>query len=174
MKKNLFIILIFGLFLTGCAVNFSLPKNNINNKPEYSAAVGGCVTAGCSGTLCVEKGRENDIMTTCEWRDEYDCYQFAECEKQTGGQCAWTKNEAFFSCYENKKYSDGEAIDWLAAEYLIKNCRVTMVSQNHQLAVILKLKNGISLKTVEPQIDLVIDEVRAVESNCGPVAIITE
>lgn len=60
----------------------------------------GCVTAGCSGTLCVSP-EESGIVTTCEYRAEYACYDNAKCEKQSNGQCGWTISSELSSCLNN-------------------------------------------------------------------------
>ena len=31
-----------------------------------------------------------DVITTCEYRPEYACYQSATCTAQADGQCGWT------------------------------------------------------------------------------------
>jgi heat shock protein HslJ len=54
-----------------------------------------CVVGGCSGQVCSDT---HDIATTCEWREEYACYQKAVCERQASGQCAWTETEALNAC----------------------------------------------------------------------------
>ncbi len=60
---------------------------------------GECVRGGCSGTLCSEPG--NDMATTCEWKPEYACYQKAECKRQAGGACGWTKTPELDACLAN-------------------------------------------------------------------------
>lgn len=57
----------------------------------------GCKVGGCSGTVCVGEDEE-DPITTCEWREEYACYQTARCEKQSDGECGWTETDEFASC----------------------------------------------------------------------------
>jgi eight-cysteine-cluster-containing protein len=56
----------------------------------------GCVVGGCSGQLCVEAG--NDMVTTCEWREQYACYQSATCERQETGECGWTDTPVLTQC----------------------------------------------------------------------------
>jgi hypothetical protein len=55
-----------------------------------------CVKGGCSQTLCIEEGE--DVMTTCEWRPEYACYQNAQCERQSDGGCGWTQTQELAAC----------------------------------------------------------------------------
>ena len=55
-----------------------------------------CTKGGCSGTLCIEEGE--DVVTTCEWRPEYACYQNATCERQSDGACGWTQTQELQAC----------------------------------------------------------------------------
>lgn len=56
-----------------------------------------CVTSGCSGTFCVEPG--NEVITTCEWREEYACYkQHGTCERDANNQCGWRPSQALEDC----------------------------------------------------------------------------
>ena len=56
----------------------------------------GCVRAGCSGQLCVDEGV--DIVSTCEWRPVYACYQEATCDRQPNGQCGFTPTHELIEC----------------------------------------------------------------------------
>ncbi|MBI5226765.1 hypothetical protein HY994_06070 [Candidatus Micrarchaeota archaeon] len=49
-----------------------------------------CITSGCSGTLCQPKSAPSSI-TTCEYRNEYACYQSDGCICQSG-RCAWSQS----------------------------------------------------------------------------------
>jgi hypothetical protein len=60
-------------------------------------AAGGCVRGGCSSQLCVEPD-PNVGGSTCEWRDEYACYQKATCERQPDGRCGFTPSDALAQC----------------------------------------------------------------------------
>jgi len=77
--------------------NANKPANNNTNiaSPE-------CKIAGCSGQLCVDKNAE-DIITTCEYRQEYACYKNARCEKQSDGQCSWTQTAELSKCISQFK-----------------------------------------------------------------------
>lgn len=61
----------------------------------------GCQIGGCSGQLCVPEGE--DVMSTCEYREEYQCYQTATCEKQDNGQCGWTQTAELNSCIQEAR-----------------------------------------------------------------------
>lgn len=58
--------------------------------------VSDCVVGGCSGTLCGGPGE--DLVSTCEYKEEYQCYKQAICERQTTGKCGWTKTPEFNAC----------------------------------------------------------------------------
>ncbi len=60
-----------------------------------------CVVGGCSSQLCLPEG--SDLASTCEWREEYACYQDATCEKQAGGDCGWTKTPELADCIADAK-----------------------------------------------------------------------
>ncbi|MEZ5691886.1 MAG: hypothetical protein R3D71_09525 [Rickettsiales bacterium] len=60
-----------------------------------------CVAGGCSGQLCLEASGEM-LVGTCEWKEEYTCYNTAACEKQSDGKCGWTKTDELAKCLKEK------------------------------------------------------------------------
>jgi len=68
----------------------------------------GCAVAGCSGQLCVSADEAGNIMTTCEYRAEYGCYQEASCEPQADGQCGWTETPELQQCLANPPSLESE------------------------------------------------------------------
>ena len=56
-----------------------------------------CKKTGCSGTICSDE----DMVSTCEFKPEYACYQQATCERQDDGQCGWTKSADLDACLAN-------------------------------------------------------------------------
>ena len=54
-----------------------------------------CFVGGCSGTLCSD---HEGAVSTCEYKEEYACYQSATCERQADGQCGWTQTEELKKC----------------------------------------------------------------------------
>lgn len=56
-----------------------------------------CYVGGCSGQICSD---QDGVISTCEWRDEYACYQTATCERQAGGECGWTETPELTACLE--------------------------------------------------------------------------
>lgn len=57
-----------------------------------------CYVGGCSGQICSDR---EGAISTCEWRDEYACYQSATCERQPDGQCGWTQTPELLACIGN-------------------------------------------------------------------------
>lgn len=74
------------------------PTNPDPTEPKDPAAE--CVTGGCSGQLCVPADSD-PIATTCEWREEYACYQSADCERQADGACGWTPTDTLVACLKD-------------------------------------------------------------------------
>lgn len=68
---------------------------NWSNDPVVSRK---CLVTGCSGQICSDE----DVITTCEYKDEYACYKTAKCERQNppagGGKCGWTPTEDLVTC----------------------------------------------------------------------------
>ncbi len=60
---------------------------------------GVCYIGGCSSQICSD---QKDVITTCEYREEYACYKSATCEKQANGQCGWTQTEQLTACLAGK------------------------------------------------------------------------
>ncbi len=62
------------------------PRKEVSNKP--------CIKTGCSSHVCSDES----VITTCEWREEYECYQKARCERQADGKCGFTRTPALTAC----------------------------------------------------------------------------
>lgn len=62
--------------------------------PPPTPAVKPCIVSGCSSQICGEES----LMSTCEFREEYACYQKAKCERQGDGVCGWTMTDTLRSC----------------------------------------------------------------------------
>lgn len=58
-------------------------------------AQGACFVGGCSGQICSD---QEGVISTCEFRPEYACYQTATCERQPGGECGWTETPELDAC----------------------------------------------------------------------------
>lgn len=68
------------------------------NECESSAE---CVTAGCSGTICQHQDAE-DFATTCEWQEEYACYQDDDVTSCGcfEGSCGWDQTDELDQCLQ--------------------------------------------------------------------------
>jgi eight-cysteine-cluster-containing protein len=60
--------------------------NDNQNKP--------CFKTGCSGQVCADE----EVVTTCEYRPEYECYKTAKCERQANGNCGFTDTPELRRC----------------------------------------------------------------------------
>lgn len=61
---------------------------------KSAAGMKPCIKTGCSSQVCSDHG----MTTTCEWRPEYGCYQKAACERQSDGNCGFTRTRELASC----------------------------------------------------------------------------
>ena len=106
-----------------------LQKDNPSGLPQYDRALeipilfqdtpkeevvetgrerGGCIITGCSGQVCAE----GDVVTTCEYKSEYACYEQAVCERQGDSQCGWTLTTSIGRCLQEVSSggSEGEVL----------------------------------------------------------------
>ncbi|MGH9968831.1 MAG: DUF6748 domain-containing protein [Pyrinomonadaceae bacterium] len=81
-----------GKSLTLRATQFYLrAKGETANKP--------CIRTGCGNQVCAEE----PVISTCEWRPEYECYKTAKCERQANGSCGYTQTARLKSCLARNK-----------------------------------------------------------------------
>ena len=64
-----------------------------------SPPAGKCIKTGCSSHICSDR----DVVTTCEFRPEYACYQKAICERQRNGECGFTQTAELTACLARAK-----------------------------------------------------------------------
>lgn len=79
-------------------------KTVLDQKSQGEKSEPTCYVGGCSGVSCSD---DPNIMSTCEWRDEYSCYKNSstKCERQANGQCGWTQTSALTQCINEKRNS---------------------------------------------------------------------
>lgn len=65
-----------------------------------------CTISGCSAQLC----SDTSMMSTCEYKEEYACYQTAKCERQPNGKCSWTESPELAQCLKDKGASSSVSI----------------------------------------------------------------
>jgi hypothetical protein len=58
-----------------------------------------CMKTGCSGQVCSDE----EVVTTCEYRSEYDCYKRARCERQANGECGFTQTRELTTCLNRRQ-----------------------------------------------------------------------
>jgi eight-cysteine-cluster-containing protein len=91
----------YALFLTvsmaGIAGVAACAKPGPAEPPVVTPPPAECRATGCSGQVCAAE----DVVTTCEFRPEYACYQSASCAAQADGQCGWTMTAELEECLEN-------------------------------------------------------------------------
>lgn len=88
-------LLLLSLLAAACGAKANPPPP----EPTPPAAAGNCEIGGCSGTACSEPGKQ--VITTCEYKAEYACYQSATCARQADGTCGWTQSAELQACLAN-------------------------------------------------------------------------
>lgn len=58
-----------------------------------------CMRTGCSGQVCSDE----EVITTCEYRTEYECYKKAACERQKNGECGFTETPELLACLKRAR-----------------------------------------------------------------------
>ena len=77
----------------------------VRSKPDSSSggrdnsSMKRCIKTGCSNQVCSDQ----TVVTTCEFRPEYECYQKAKCERQSDGNCGFTKTPELATCLAKKR-----------------------------------------------------------------------
>ena len=61
-----------------------------------------CKKTGCSSQVCSDQ----DVVTSCEWRTEYECYRKAACERQRNGECGFTQTPELAACLKRARGGD--------------------------------------------------------------------
>lgn len=74
-----------------------LPEHSPYEGEFEGRGSGECFVGGCSGQVCSD---DPGVITTCEYREEYACYQSATCERQASGECGWTETAELRACLE--------------------------------------------------------------------------
>lgn len=69
----------------------------VRNK-QGNTSVKPCIKTGCSNQICSDQ----TVISTCEYRPEYACYQKATCERQSDGNCGFTKTPELAACLSRK------------------------------------------------------------------------
>ena len=67
-----------------------------------------------------------------------------------------------------------DQVDWPTAVSLLHSGQVEMVVQLHNLTVTLTMKDGQEVKTMEPTIDAIFDEIQSCGAPCSNIMLATE
>jgi hypothetical protein len=79
--------------------------NDISNEqpsilpPNYvidERAQDGCVITGCSSEICADE----EMASICIYKDEFACYQEAQCARNIQGECGWVETVELVTCIE--------------------------------------------------------------------------
>jgi hypothetical protein len=90
-----------GVLLAGS--RYTYKENNVWAKGRTATAAyrrlidQSCYVGGCSAQICSD---QEGVISTCEWRDEYACYQTATCARQADGSCGWNETAELTACLE--------------------------------------------------------------------------
>jgi len=66
-------------------------SGNVSQKP--------CMKTGCSRQVCSDE----EVITTCEFKTEYECYKTAACERQKNGGCGFTQTPQLIACLKRAR-----------------------------------------------------------------------
>ena len=72
-------------------------EKSLTTTPTKSEKSGNeCVVTGCSNQICASE----EVVTTCDYKEIYSCYENATCEAQEDGRCGWTVDKALIECLQ--------------------------------------------------------------------------
>lgn len=85
------------ILISGCS-RFA-DNNSFDNKNVECSTNNDCAPAGCSSQICVSAEKASQIITTCEYREEYSCLKLTSCGC-FNNKCAWLENDNYKECLE--------------------------------------------------------------------------
>ncbi len=71
---------------------FTVTKQETSTVTDTNNA---CYRGGCSSQICSD---QPNMMSTCEFKEEYACYRNALCERQLDNRCGWTQTPDLRTC----------------------------------------------------------------------------
>lgn len=101
MKKLLLITFLIILIFVSACTNQKEVMVEDKTKLECTSDLD-CNTAGCSSQICTTKDKALDIVTTCEYKEEYSCLQKTSCGCFEG-KCQFEQNNDYLECLDNFK-----------------------------------------------------------------------
>lgn len=81
----------------GSASSFDASQFYLRTKAQ-TGSLKPCIRTGCSAQVCSDE----EVITTCEYRSEYDCYKQARCERQPNGECGFTQTPELTACLKRR------------------------------------------------------------------------
>ncbi|MBI2549690.1 eight-cysteine-cluster domain-containing protein [Candidatus Woesearchaeota archaeon] len=72
------------------------PKENVTVECSSDSD---CGVGGCSGQVCTAASEAAGVITTCEYRAEYDCLKLTSCGC-VEGKCAWKETAGYMGCLD--------------------------------------------------------------------------
>jgi hypothetical protein len=73
-------------------------KSDSGSQKPDTGSMKPCIKTGCSSQICAD----HNVISTCEFRPEYACYQKATCARQSDGNCGFTKTPELTACLTRK------------------------------------------------------------------------
>ena len=68
----------------------------VSSELAATSSTDACYVSGCSSQVC---SPEENVMTTCEWLEEYACLQHTQCGNYgSNGSCEWEQNQTYATC----------------------------------------------------------------------------
>lgn len=94
MNKILILLIISIFLINSCNLN---QNGNIECNKNSDCAVG-----GCSNQVCAQQEKINEIITTCEYKEEYNCLKETSC-LCVDNKCKFEENENYLKCLSKIK-----------------------------------------------------------------------
>ncbi|MBI3036838.1 eight-cysteine-cluster domain-containing protein [Candidatus Woesearchaeota archaeon] len=77
------------------------PQGNESADGTECSTNSDCGIGGCSGQVCTAASEATGVITTCEYRAEYDCLKLTSCWC-VEGKCAWKETADYKACVDIK------------------------------------------------------------------------
>ena len=95
------LLLFLTVFVAACvnATDNAAPQEG--STAEYECTTDSdCSTGGCSGEICAGASEAEGVITACEFKEEYACFDLTSCGC-VQNKCAWKENTDYLECINN-------------------------------------------------------------------------
>ncbi|MBI2580893.1 eight-cysteine-cluster domain-containing protein [Candidatus Woesearchaeota archaeon] len=75
------------------------PQENKSAEGAECVSDADCGVGGCSGQVCTTAAEAEGLITTCEYRTEYDCLKLTSCGC-VEGKCGWKETAEYGVCLD--------------------------------------------------------------------------